>query len=166
MTIRLSAYLVALLIGFASSPIKAGATADETKAAQAKEAQETIWAKELAIYAGRAKGDLTPYTSNTSQDYLGWPPTAKHPMDNSALKADGRKMVGENKEKITTAFEGFTLHGDTAVIYYLNHRTMKPDGSPVDESFENIHVWVRDGADWKVLGAMSRHAPAAAPAAQ
>lgn len=156
MLLRLSACLLALLI---AAPVIAAPPSDTAQSPEAKAAQSMIWAKELAIYAGRAKGDLTPYTSNASPDYLGWPPTAKHPMDNSQLKADGRKMAGENHEKITTEFEGFTLHGNTAVIYYLNHRTMKPDGAPVDESFENIHVWVRDGADWKVLGAMSRHQP-------
>jgi ketosteroid isomerase-like protein len=69
-------------------------------------------------------------------------------------------MVGQTKEKLTMELMDFTLHGDTAVIYYLNHRTMRPDGTAVDEKFENIHVWVRDGADWKIVGAMSRLAPA------
>jgi hypothetical protein len=57
----------------------------------------------------------------------------------------------------------FTLHGDTAVIYYLNHRTMRPDGAPTDEKFENIHVWVRAGDDWQIVGAMSRLEPQRKP---
>jgi hypothetical protein len=65
-------------------------------------------------------------------------------------------MRSQDKEKIETSFSDFTLHGDTAVIYYVNHRTVMPNGTPVDQTFDNIHVWVRDGADWKVLASMSR----------
>ncbi len=52
-------------------------------------------------------------------------------------------------------------HGDTAIIYYVDHRTVKPDGTPVDQVFDDIHVWVWENGDWTVLASMSRlEAPA------
>ena len=65
-------------------------------------------------------------------------------------------MHGQTKEKIDTSLKGFTLSGATAVIYYSNHRTMKADGTPVDQVFENIHVWTREDGRWKVLGGLAR----------
>jgi hypothetical protein len=126
-------------------------------------AREQIWAKEQAIYQGRAQGQLNYYVENASPHYVGWPPASAKPLALEGLKGDSRRMVGFNKEKLSMELMDFTLHGDTAVIYYLNHRTMRPDGTAVDEKFENIHVWVRDGADWKIVGAMSRLEPPRKP---
>jgi hypothetical protein len=133
-------------------------TAEETA-----KAREQIWTKEQAIYGGRAQGALAYYVDNASPHYVGWPPSAPKPLALEGLKGDSQRMVGQNKEKLSMQLMDFTLHGDTAVIYYLNHRTMRPDGTAVDEKFENIHVWVRAGADWQILGAMSRLAPVRKP---
>jgi hypothetical protein len=81
----------------------------------------------------------------------------------TALRGDATRMVGQNKEKLAMNFVDFTLHGDTGIIYYMNHRTVKPDGTAVDEKWETIHVWVRDGGDWKIVGAMARLEPKRGP---
>jgi hypothetical protein len=148
------------LLGVAAGPATAApavpaapaATADSRTEAVKKE----IWAKELSIYAGRGEGKLDFYIDNTSSQYLSWPPTVSAPMPLSTLQRDGAAMRGKEKEKIDTQFKGFTLSGETAVIYYVNHRTMKADGTPVNQYFENIHVWVHENGAWKVLGGMSR----------
>lgn len=119
-------------------------------------ARSQIWAKEMAIYAGRAKGDVTYYYNNASPDYLAWTYGSAKPFRFGALAAGRKAMAGHDKEKIVTEFKDFSLHGDTAIIYYVNHRTVLPNGTPVDQTFDNIHVWVRDGSDWKVLASMSR----------
>jgi hypothetical protein len=128
-------------------------------AAEIEKVKEEIWAKERAIYEGRAKGGLTFYLENTAPTYLGWPPSAARPMALPGLRQDAQRLAGQNKEKLTMELTGFTMQGDTAVIYYLNHRTMRPDGSTTDEKFENIHVWTRIGSDWRLIGAMSRLEP-------
>jgi ketosteroid isomerase-like protein len=143
---RLCAVLFLLLaapqVGFAQS-------ADAVAKAKAE-----IWAKEKAIYAGRANGSVQYYFDNTSPDYLAWVYGTPKPFRRDVMSGKGQKM--KDKEKIDTQFSDFSLHGDTAIIYYVNHRTMTPDGTPVDQVFDNIHVWVRDGSDWKVLASMSR----------
>lgn len=151
---RFAAMALVLAAGSATA-IKALPVDDATEIAR-----KQIWAKELAIYAGRGTGHLDFYINNASPKYLAWPPTAAAPFPLSDLRRDGVAMQGKTQEKIDTTFKGFTLSGQTAVIYYTNHRTMKADGTQVDQYFENIHVWAREGSDWKVLGGMSRLTPA------
>ena len=135
------------------------ASASAQTADEKTKIRDAIWVKEQAIYVNRAQGDLEYYVQNTSPNYVGWPPSAAKPLPLTGLKADAKRMVGQNKEKLTMEFTDFALSGNTAVIYYANKRSVKPDGTPVDETFENIHVWTREGADWKLVGAMSRHQP-------
>ena len=147
--------IAALAVSFlaAVSPALAQSAGDVAKA------KDQIWAKELAIYAGRAKGDVTYYFENASPDYLAWTYGTPEPFRRDSLGRSRATMAGQDKEKIATVFKDFSLHGDTAIIYYVNHRTVLPNGTPVDQTFDNIHVWVRDGADWKVLASMSRLGP-------
>ncbi len=131
----------------------AGSALAETPEQVAK-IKDQIWAKELQIYAGRAKGSVAYYRDNASPDFLAW--TYGTPKPFRIDNFDRAAKTLQDHEKIENVFKDFSLHGDTAIIYYVNHRTVMPDGTPVDQSFDNIHVWVRDGSDWKVLASMSR----------
>lgn len=118
--------------------------------------QQIIWAKEMAIYQGRAKGDVSYYVNNTSPHFLAWTAGTPAPFRVDKLKAGKEVMKGKDKEIITTSFRDFSLSGDTAIIYYQNHRTRLPDGTAVDQTYDNIHVWQKTDGDWKVLASMSR----------
>ena len=147
-------------LALAGIVLVAMAASAQAQTAEEKAAvRDAIWAKEQKIYANRANGNLEYYVQNTSANYVGWPPSAARPLALTGLKEDSKRMVGLTKEKLTMELTDFTLSGGTAVIYYLNHRTVKPDGTPVDEKFENIHVWTREGTEWRLLGAMSRLQP-------
>ena len=123
-------------------------------------AHDAIWAKEMAIYEGRSRGMIDFYLANASPKFLAWTAGAPEPFDLSKLKAGQAAMRGRDKEIIETTFRGFSLSGDTAIIYYQNHRTRLPDGTIVDQKYDNIHVWQKHGGDWKVLASMSRLLPA------
>lgn len=159
MTFKKAARALTCVIGFSLLGNSAMAQTPNEKA----KAKDAIWAKEQAIYQGRASGALKFYVDNASPNYVGWPPTAPKPVALPALRQDSDRMVGLNKEKLTMNFVDFTMHGDTGIIYYKNHRTVKPDGTAVDETWETIHVWVRDNGDWKIVGAMARIEPTRAP---
>lgn len=139
------------LIGSAATIAATGPARDPVAAAR-----DEIWAKELAIYADRGNGQLDFYVANASPRYLGWPPTAAAPMPLDGVRRDSDAMRGKTREQIKTSFEGFTLSGGTAVIYYANHRTMKADGTPVDQLFENIHVWTQEDGQWRLIGGLAR----------
>jgi len=141
-----------ILLGSALlSATSAGAqTADEKTKAQAE-----IWTKEQSVYYGRADGNMNNYMQATHPDYMAWPPWAEAPFGAEGLKRT-QSTLGGDKEKLAMEFKDFTMNGDTALIYYKTHRTALGDGTPVDQVYENIHVWKRDGGEWKVMGGMAR----------
>jgi hypothetical protein len=119
-------------------------------------ARDAIWEKEKNIYKGRAEAGLTYYLANTSDRYVGWPPGQPKPSNLDALRKSAAGVNRKNSEKLELTFTDFTLQDSTAVIYYQTHRTVLPSGKQVDERFDTIHVWVREGTDWKLIGAMAR----------
>ena len=119
-------------------------------------AKTAIWAQELAIYSARAKGDLHFYISQLAEGYRAWPPQKPAPIGKDGLASDAAEMERQGKEILDMELTDFTLNGDTAIIYYNTHRTALPDGTPTDQKFQTIHVWVfRDGG-WKIFGGMAR----------
>jgi hypothetical protein len=119
-------------------------------------ARDIIWAKEQAIYQGRSEGDLSNYLNNTSNQYVGWPPGAKVPADLTGLKAMAKSVAGLNQERLQMELADFAMSGNTAVIYYHTHRTVSPKGESVDQRYAICHVWVREGGEWKLIGAHGR----------
>ncbi len=113
-----------------------------------------IWAQECAIYAGRAAGTFDAYRAALAPGYLAWPPHQPAPTGAAGL-ADR-----PSQEILDMQLTAFTLNGATAIIYYQTHRRMRPDGTPVDERFDVIHVWVTQDGAWKILGGMARATPA------
>lgn len=163
---RLLPACAALLALMATSAVGADAPAAAPKAtpaapaasltAEMAAARDSIWEKEKKIYQGRAEAGLTYYLQNTSDRYVGWPPGLAKPSSVEALRRSSASVNRKNAEKLEMTLTDFTMQDGTAVIYYQTHRTMLPDGTAVDERFDVIHVWVREGADWKLIGAMAR----------
>ncbi len=163
--VRLAIAVASLLPCLSMPPVQAqapAASADVATQPGAKPdasfaaARDAIWAKEKKIYEGRAQAGLSYYLENTSDRYVGWPPGIPKPSNLDTLRKSSAGFNRKNSEKLELTFTDFTLRDSTAVIYYQTHRTMLPNGTPVDERFDTIHVWVREGADWKLIGAMAR----------
>ncbi len=123
---------------------------------EADAAKRIIWAKEMAIYQGRSKGMVDFYVDNASPNFLAWTAGTPAPFRIDKLRAGKQAMRGRDKEIIVTTFKDFSLSGDTAIIYYQNHRTRMPNGTAVDQTYDNIHVWQKTAGEWKVLASMSR----------
>lgn len=151
-------HLVSVSIALAGMGTVAAAVVPADPVADAREA---IWAKEMAIYEGRSRGALDFYLKNASANFLAWTAGTPKPFRLDRLREGKATMRGRDKEIIKTSFRDFSLSGDTAIIYYQNHRTRLPDGTAVDQTYDNIHVWQKEGGDWKVLASMSRQMPAA-----
>jgi len=118
-------------------------------------ARDEIWAKELKIYTYEERnlgGDF--YFNTSAKGYLAW--TYGSPKPFRKPSEPPKPLTTPTEEVITPEFTDFSLQGDTAILYYTNHRTRLRDGTPVDQYFANIHVFVREGADWKLLASMSR----------
>lgn len=138
-----------LSLGALPSPALAQ-SADEVEAARAD-----IWAKEQSIYEGRSRGDLSNYRSNIAPRYLSWPPQAPGPIDVGKFS----DKVVPSQEKLAMELRGFSMNGDTAVIYYATHMTRNAAGKAVDLHYQVTHSWIRRDGKWVVFAGMARIAP-------
>ncbi|MYF07485.1 MAG: nuclear transport factor 2 family protein [Rhodospirillaceae bacterium] len=120
-------------------------------------ARDEIWSKEQAIFQGRSRGDLGVYMGFAAGDYMGWPPGSPAPLGIEQLRARAEQMRGKDQEEIAMEFGDITFSGNTAVIYYSTHKTRLPVGTPVDQTADIAHVWVREDDQWKLLGALGRY---------
>lgn len=153
---------IALALSAALSLTAGAASAADAPAAHDarwEAVKQAIWPKELAIYEGRSRGDLSLYLASTATNYVAWPPFNEVPKGNEGLRATGAAMAGKTKERLEMTFLDLALNGNTAVVYYKTHRTMRADGTPADEHFEVTHTWVMQNGTWKVLGGMARARP-------
>lgn len=127
-----------------------------------KSVEELIWAKEEAIFEGRGRGDLSNYLNAASDNYLGWPSVFPKPAPLARLESDSTQSSALEGEKITLTRTGFTRNGNTAITYFLNHRTklgkgMAPEGErDVNQYYENIHVWTLEDGEWRLIAGMAR----------
>lgn len=138
--------------------VNQGADAQLQTQDEINKARSKIWALEQSIYASRGQGDFAPYINGASDYYIAPFPTAGWSPGKDGLRQTGAGLKGNSQEKLDMNLKAFTLDGDTAVIYYLNHRTVRPAGEVVDEWYEVMHVWLRDGDGWKILASMPRRA--------
>lgn len=125
-------------------------------ATPAEQALEQIWAIEARIYEGRASGTMQPYVEAASRNMLTFPFNAANPQDYAAFVASAGRFTGD-KERNRVFLKGFYLSGgDTAVIFYRAHRTVRPDGSQVDEYWDTTHIYAREEGGWKMLSSFNR----------
>jgi len=143
----------ALLVGVA------GLSASATPPPMSDE--EIIWQNEQTIYAGRADGNINFYVDHADPDYAGWPPQFAAPLNYDALVASAKRGAGQKGEALTLEKSLIKIHrnGNVALAFYKTHRTKRAGGVPVDEVFEDIHVWVKDPQGWRLMGGMARPVP-------
>lgn len=121
-----------------------------------EQALEEIWAIEARIYEGRARGTMQPYVEAASRSMLTFPFNAENPQDYAGFVESARRFTG-NQERNRVFLKGFYLTGgNTAVIFYRAHRTVRPDGTAVDEYWDTTHIYAREGAAWKMLSSFNR----------
>lgn len=121
-----------------------------------EQALEDIWAIEAQIYAGRARGTMQPYVEAASRSMLTFPFNAANPQDYAGFVESAKRFTGD-QERNRVFLKGFYLTGgNTAVIFYRAHRTVRPDGTAVDEYWDTTHIYAREGAGWKLLSSFNR----------
>jgi sterol desaturase/sphingolipid hydroxylase (fatty acid hydroxylase superfamily)/ketosteroid isomerase-like protein len=122
--------------------------------------EATIWKLEQAIYAGGSGGsNLANYVAAMDPEYAGWPPQAASPLGYEHI-VEAAKKSGNKGVELELRKDLVRVHreGNVALAYYTTHRTVRA-GAAVDESFETLHVWIREAdGQWKLFGAMVRPA--------
>lgn len=125
--------------------------------------RDTLWAKELKIYAARGRGDMSVYIAEIADGYLSWPPFDNLPARLDGLEDTRREMAGKTQEELEMTFLDLAVSGDNAVIFYKTHRTRLSDGTPTDQHYEVTHSWIRQDGDWKLFSGMARARPVRGP---
>lgn len=169
MTIRrIKSHLITLLSLLALSAFIA-ACSSNAEVEIINDAESEIWAKELAIFEGRGEGDLSNYVNSASMAYLGWPPSLEKPSTRDNLVAMAAQSSALKGEVTEITKKGFTRDGDTAIVYFLTHRTRlgvgfaEEDARDVNQYFENIHVWTLEDGEWRLIAGMARKPPEDGP---
>lgn len=121
-----------------------------------------LWQLELDIYKARGSGDLHVYASHVNENLLVWPPWSAAPMRSADLRRQAERFDDTHQEILALTLVAFSVDGDTAMLCYRTHRSRLPDGQPCDEHFHVVHVWLRRGGRWTLLGGMARPSTAAA----
>ena len=147
---NLGRFCVALLVALVVMPLRAPA-ATPTDAAL-----DEIWAMEAKIYAGRASGTMQPYVDAVSEKMLSFPFGYSGAMDHAAFVRMAKQFKG-NQENNTVYLKGFYLiENTTAVIFYRAHRTVRPDGTAVDEYWDTTHIYAREKGKWRLMSSINR----------
>lgn len=147
------------LLTYAVGSVAADDSGGQDDSRYREQVRQEIWARELAVYAGRGNGDLQPYIDALAADYQAWPPFRDVPAGAEGLQELAVRMRGKDQEELEMTFVDFSLNGDTAAIYYKTHRTRTAEGAPADDFYEVIHVWVREAGQWRVFAGMARDKP-------
>ncbi|MEM7293697.1 MAG: hypothetical protein AAF420_09945, partial [Pseudomonadota bacterium] len=77
-------------------------------------------------------------------------------------KASQNQSIALRGEVSNLTQKGFTMSGNTALMYFVNHRTRLGEGfaaedqREVDEYYENVHVWNFLDDEWQLIGGFAR----------
>jgi hypothetical protein len=136
--------------------ILAAAAAPVRAVTPTEAALEEIWAMEAKIYAGRASGTMQPYVDAVSRNMLSFPFGTANPVDYAGFVESAKRFKGD-KENNRVYLKGFYLTGgNTAVIFYRAHRTVRPEGTVVDEYWDTTHIYAREDGRWRLMSSINR----------
>ena len=134
--------------------------------AQASESEQAVWNLEHAYWHYVQDNDLSSYVNLWHKNFLGWPSVSQTPVHKDHITdwitsqtAKGFSFKpGEFKEA------AIQVTGGTVVAcYWMTYAWKDKDGKGEERTIRVIHVWVKDGKDWRIIGGMSMPIPATPP---
>lgn len=125
------------------------------------EVEKEVWVLEKAYISAFMDARHEDIISMLHQDFLGWPLSRERPGE----KGDVPGFLQENYSKrlegsVEIDRAGIRVSGDTVITHYLLITTGK-DGQV--QAIRMTHTWIKEGADWKILGGMSSVQQAKSP---
>ena len=123
--------------------------------------KEEIWALEESYFTNLYKANYDGVLAIVHSQFLGWPSSVLQPIDKEGSARFMRQLVPEPTLctfKIERA--GIRLVGDVALTQYtINVNSTDTAGVAKTQSSRITHTWVKEGADWKLLGGTSYDDP-------
>ena len=91
------------------------------------------------------------------QEFTGWSPQDAVPSSKAQLKAKFANAPAQNRPPLSYHLQphAVTLHGNIAQVYCSGEIKVKtPEGERTASSFKALHVWMKQGNEWKIIGGM------------
>jgi hypothetical protein len=151
-TILVTLLISAALLSDSLSTVAVAAPA----AMSADQALEQIWAIETQIYQARARGSMQPYAETVSKHMLSFGFDSANPTGYAQSQVAFKQFSGDHEHNRIYLKGFYVTGGNTAVIFTRSHRTMRPDGTAVDEYFDTTHIYAREEGRWRLMTSFNR----------
>ena len=114
--------------------------------------QKEVWKNEEAYWVHRSQGNVEGFTALLHDDFAGWPSWAAMPID----KIGGRKFLEEEVKSAPITFydirpAAIRVFGSVGIVYYIGIIRKADNGEQTLYS-RYTHVWMKQGANWKLIG--------------
>ncbi len=119
--------------------------------------EEKIWAQEEAYFTHFYKAEYEDMLALVHDQFLGWPGGQSQPIGKEESSRFMKQAVPKPTNcKITIERAGIRVLGSVALTQYTIHVNCRDSaGIAKIQSSVITHTWVKEGADWKLLGGMS-----------
>ncbi len=138
----------------------AGALRATEKAAPAptSEAEQAIWSLERSYWKFVEKNDLTAYSNQGHENFLGWPSVSATPVGKDHITDWITSQTGQGMTFKVVGFEPAALKvtGEVAsACYRISFQWVNREGDGETRTLRIMHAWLRAGSDWRIIGGMS-----------
>lgn len=115
--------------------------------------QQDVWKNEEAYWMHRAQGNVQEWAALLHEDFAGWPSWAAVPID----KAAGRRSIEEEVKSTEILFydlrpTAIKVFGNVGIVYYYISMVKRTDSRAQTVSSRYLHIWLKRGATWKMIG--------------
>lgn len=131
------------------------------ESSESNEAEQEIWALEEAYMSAFENARHDEIVALLHRDFLGWPGESEMPTDKNQA---ARHLKDIFPESLELSFElhrsAIRVTGDVAITHYFVRIGAKDEVDAAKVQTVRItHTWIREGADWRILGGMSGTVP-------
>jgi len=117
---------------------------------------EQVWSSEEAYWRYAQSHNLQNYMALWSDDFVGWPRTADHPVHKTDIGLSFQSGTLSRLTAYELHRESVEMHGPVVVVFY--RVTMRLSNADRSESTVNgriTHTWMKKGDVWQIVAGMS-----------
>jgi|SRR5579864_3356280 len=125
--------------------------------------EQTIWDLEHAYWRYVQDNDLRAYVSQWHKNFLGWPAMSSEPVRKDHITDWITSQTAKGLAFKSGEFKpgGVQITGDVAVVHYhMSFQWVDKTGAGTTSHLRVTHTWVKNAANWQIIGGMSMPEPA------
>lgn len=145
----------------------AGAPSSGSTVSSAATANEqVIWYLEHAYWRYVQDNNLPAYTAQWHKNFLGWPAMSAEPVRKDHITDWITSQTAKGLAFKSGEFKpgGVQITGNVAVVHYhMSFEWLDKSGAGTTSHLRVTHTWIKNGANWQIIGGMSMPEPAPQP---